>query len=287
MDIHTKLNELLSSGCRIEQILADIISFFRDILLLKSQSSSDDIKNNSGYYSPEILEKLSIYDIENILDLAFDFYEKLKYSINQEMELEFFLIKLTKYKDFIRPGTLLKQIKALQTAFLEKKKLNELEITKTQHNNSENIVKKEAEAIENNVDQPKITESKTTNIEALDLNKKNGSEKEKINIQKTISIEQQSNISQKIETTKKSENIAVQTFEIKNNIDEKEANIQKIIHNDDNVESISKTEKIEENKSQSFSLSSLLPNNINTNETSYYEINKKNLKEIFSCTEYR
>ena len=34
--------------------------------------------------------------IENILDLAFDFYEKLKYSINQEMELEFFLIKLTK-----------------------------------------------------------------------------------------------------------------------------------------------------------------------------------------------
>mgnify|MGYP003451671718 CR=1 FL=1 len=55
---------------------------------------------------------------------------------------------------------------------------------------------------------------------------------------------------------------------VKNNIDEKEANIQKIIHNDDNVESISKTEKIEENKSQSFSLSSLLPNNINTNETS-------------------
>lgn len=287
MDIHTKLNELLSSGCRIEQILADIISFFRDILLLKSQSSSDDIKNNSGYYSPEILEKLSIYDIENILDLAFDFYEKLKYSINQEMELEFFLIKLTKYKDFIRPGTLLKQIKALQTAFLEKKKLNELEITKTQYNSSENIVKKEAVSIENNVNQPKITESQTTNIEALDLNKKNGSEKEKINIQKTISIEQQSNISQKIETTKKSENIAVQTFEIKNNIDEKEANIQKIIHNDNNVESISKTEKIEENKSQSFSLSSLLPNNINTNETSYYEINKKNLKEIFSCTEYR
>jgi hypothetical protein len=181
----------------------------------------------------------------------------------------------------------LKQIKALQTAFLEKKKLNELEITKTQHNNSENRVKKEAETIENNVEPPKITESQTTNIEALDLNKKNGSEKEKINIQKTISIEQQSNISQKIKTTEKSENIAVQTFEIKNNIDEKEANIQKIIHNDDNVESISKTEKIEENKSQSFSLSSLLPNNINTNETSYYEINKKNLKEIFSCTEYR
>ena len=45
MDIHIKLETLISSGCRIEQILADIISFFRDLLLLKSQISSGDIKN--------------------------------------------------------------------------------------------------------------------------------------------------------------------------------------------------------------------------------------------------
>ena len=58
------------------------------------------------------------------MELSFQFYEKLKYSINQEIELEFFLVKLSKYKDFIRPGTLLKQIKMLQTSFLEKKKIN-------------------------------------------------------------------------------------------------------------------------------------------------------------------
>ena len=127
-EIHLKIEELLSLGCRIEQILADIISFFRDLLLLKSQVSSDDIKNNSTSFAPEILEKLSIYDIENILDLSFHFFEKLKYSINQEMELEFFLIKLSKYKDFIRPGTLLRQIKNLQASFIEKKKLNEVDV---------------------------------------------------------------------------------------------------------------------------------------------------------------
>ncbi len=178
-NIHTKLNELLSSGCRIEQILADIISFFRDILLLKSQSSSTDIKNNSNYYSPDILEKLSIYDIENILDLSFDFYEKLRYSINQEMELEFFLIKLTKYKDFIRPGTLLKQIKALQTAFLEKKKLTQTDNSKNQK--SENLVKQESDnsRVENDKKQ-NITSSHEKTEESSTVENINKKEEKKL-----------------------------------------------------------------------------------------------------------
>lgn len=225
MDIHLNLEALLNSGCKIEQILSDIISFFRDILLIKSQASSDDIKNNSSYYSPEILEKLSIYDIENILDLSFNFYEKLKYSINQEMELEFFLIKLSRYKDFIRPETLLKQIKTLQTSFIEKKKLTPI-----------------IETIK-----PEIGKSNTSQEETIAQPKEE-------NIENT----------EKVQSPTKEDIITEQ---------KKSAPLQ----NADKAESVSQQTISENEKSDS-----------ETNKSpSDYDINKKNLKHFFSCTEYR
>ena len=50
--------------------------------------------------------------------------------------VQYFLIKLSKYKDFIRPGTLLKQIKNLQNSFIEKKKLNEIDVPQIKKNES-------------------------------------------------------------------------------------------------------------------------------------------------------
>lgn len=234
MDIHLKLETLLSSGCRIEQILSDIISFFRDILLLKSQTSSDDIKNNSSYYSPEILEKLSIYDVENILDLSFGFYEKLKYSINQEMELEFFLIKLSRYKDFIRPETLLKQIRTLQTSFIEKKKLTE-------------IPKPEINA--------KVIYKSSITTEPKEVKPVAQPIPEKIETQKKEQL-----IPAKDNTDSEIKNIASQ----QNTDIKKEADISHSL-------TIEKNDKNDEVKKT----------------PSDYDINKKNLKQIFSCTEYR
>ena len=269
MDIHLKIEELLSLGCRIEQILADIISFFRDLLLLKSQVSSDDIKNNSSSFSPEILEKLSIYDIENILDLSFHFFEKLKYSINQEMELEFFLIKLSKYKDFIRPGTLLKQIKNLQNSFIEKKKLNEIDVPQIKRNESLNSIS---------------TDSVSTPIE----NKTPEDIKEEIlspQTEKTPLLK----TSEVNETLKQTENKIIETT--KNTLkkvtqeSKPETTVEKVNFTPETTKPV-----IEKTTSSEFSFSSLVQeNNIpeNKEKLSPYEINKKNLKQLFSCTEYR
>lgn len=234
MDIHLKLETLLSSGCRIEQILSDIISFFRDILLLKSQTSSDDIKNNSSYYSPEILEKLSIYDVENILDLSFGFYEKLKYSINQEMELEFFLIKLSRYKDFIRPEALLKQIRTLQTSFIEKKKLTE--IPKPEINT-------------------KVTYKSIITTEPREVKPAVQPIPEKIEVQKKEQL-----IPAKDNTDSEIKNSAsLQNTDIKKEVD---------ISHSLTIEKNDKNDEVKKTPSD-------------------YDINKKNLKQIFSCTEYR
>ena len=290
MDIHLKIEELLSLGCRIEQILADIISFFRDLLLLKSQVSSDDIKNNSSSFSPEILEKLSIYDIENILDLSFHFFEKLKYSINQEMELEFFLIKLSKYKDFIRPGTLLKQIKNLQNSFIEKKKLNEIDVPQIKRNESLNSISTDS------VSTP--IENKTPN--EINIKKESLSpQTEKTPLLKTsevneTSIQKENNF---IETTKvmleevNQESTPETIVEKVNLTPETKSIAEKAVSTSstDNSLTIETKPTIEKTTSE-FSFSSLVQeNNIpeNKEKLSPYEINKKNLKQLFSCTEYR
>ena len=290
MDIHLKIEELLSLGCRIEQILADIISFFRDLLLLKSQVSSDDIKNNSSSFSPEILEKLSIYDIENILDLSFHFFEKLKYSINQEMELEFFLIKLSKYKDFIIPGTLLKQIKNLQNSFIEKKKLNEIDVPQIKRNESLNSISTDS------VSTP--IENKTPN--EINIKKESLSpQTEKTPLLKTsevneTSIQKENNF---IETTKvmleevNQESTPETIVEKVNLTPETKSIAEKAVSTSstDNSLTIETKPTIEKTTSE-FSFSSLIKESTipeNKEKLSPYEINKKNLKQLFSCTEYR
>ena len=273
MDIHLKIEELLSLGCRIEQILADIISFFRDLLLLKSQVSSDDIKNNSSSFSPEILEKLSIYDIENILDLSFHFFEKLKYSINQEMELEFFLIKLSKYKDFIRPGTLLKQIKNLQNSFIEKKKLNEIDVPQIKKDETLNHISSVS------IPTPSPIENKTPN--EINIKKESLSpQTEETHLLKTPEIN---------ETSIQKENNFIETTKVMLEEVNQESTPETIV---EKVNLTPETTKpvIEKTTSSEFSFSSLVQeNNISENKEklSAYEINKKNLKDFFSCTEYR
>ena len=289
-EIHLKIEELLSLGCRIEQILADIISFFRDLLLLKSQVSSDDIKNNSTSFAPEILEKLSIYDIENILDLSFHFFEKLKYSINQEMELEFFLIKLSKYKDFIRPGTLLRQIKNLQASFIEKKKLNEVDVPQIKKDealnkiSTDNItVPVENETQQNINIQKEILSTQTEKTPLLKTSETNDTVKPEEN--KIIE-----NI-KTIPETVVPESPTVTTIKEVDLPKETKPVVEKVVSpssTDSNLTIEPKT-TIEKTTSD-FSFSSLIKESTipeNKEKLSPYDINKKNLKQLFSCTEYR
>ena len=176
-------------------------------------------------------------EIFKFIFISFQFYEKLKYSINQEIELEFFLVKLSKYKDFIRPGTLLKQIKMLQTSFLEKKKINEVpkvEISKTEQTTINKVQEKSSDNKVNNVtSENTVPVIKKEVIPSEDLSQSKPDEKNN-----EVSVSIKSEIKKEIDST-----------------------------NSSPVENEIISEKKE--------------------TVSDYEINKKNLKEIFSCTEYR
>lgn len=127
--IYFEFYTILETGISPEQFLEELILFFRNLLLLKSNVTNKNITSiNKVFYKDEIINQLSIDDIENILELSFQFYEKIKYSIDIKIEVEIFLIKLSKYKEFIRPKQLINELKQIQESLVthtnfEKKKV--------------------------------------------------------------------------------------------------------------------------------------------------------------------
>ena len=87
-------------------------------------------------------------------------YEKARYSVDLKIELEIFFLKIMKYKDFIRPKQILRQLSSLQNFITEKaeitneKKKSTLEQTPIQSNVSH-------ETLEN----PNFNESKINSSE--------------------------------------------------------------------------------------------------------------------------
>ena len=107
--------EILESGISPEQIITDLIKFFRNLLIKKLDiSSSRFIDFNKELLTNEFLDNFTFKDIENILELLFKTYEKIRYSSMGELDIEITLFRLLKYKDIIHPKEILKEIDKLK-----------------------------------------------------------------------------------------------------------------------------------------------------------------------------
>ena len=81
--IFTKYFTMLESGISPEQIIIEMIEFFRNILLLKSNFADKKfLRFDSSFYDKKLLDSFSFEDIENILEVLFKTYENSKSSID-------------------------------------------------------------------------------------------------------------------------------------------------------------------------------------------------------------
>ena len=111
----TSYFEILESGISSEQITTDLIKFFRNLLIKKLDISSNRfIDFNKELLTNEFLDNFTFKDIENILELLFETYEKIRYSSMAQLDIEITLFKLLKYKDIIHPKEILKEIDKLK-----------------------------------------------------------------------------------------------------------------------------------------------------------------------------
>lgn len=118
-NIFTNFTHILDGGISPEQFLIELIKYFRNLLLIKSNLSlKKEINFDPIHYPENIVSKFEMEDIENILEISFNTYEKSRYSVDFKTELELLLLKISKFKDFIRPKQILRQLASLQDSIL-------------------------------------------------------------------------------------------------------------------------------------------------------------------------
>ncbi|HQB61215.1 MAG TPA: DNA polymerase III subunit gamma/tau, partial [Spirochaetota bacterium] len=119
-DLLLEYDNILISGIAPEQIIAEFIKYFRNILFARLNLPFDSAASDQATcYSKAIIEAFSYEDIENILEILFNTYEKSRYTTDIKLEIEACLIKLLNFKEFIRPKQIIKELKMLRQSFFQ------------------------------------------------------------------------------------------------------------------------------------------------------------------------
>ncbi len=111
-----KAGEILLNGVSIDQLLIDLTVYFRSILFIKHGIRKESILGFDGNrYSEKVLNSLSVYQTEKILETLLELHRNLKYSINRNFELELALSRISSIKDYISPGELINEIRRIKS----------------------------------------------------------------------------------------------------------------------------------------------------------------------------
>jgi DNA polymerase III subunit gamma/tau len=95
---------VLASGVSIEQLVANLAEYFRNLLFLKSGIAKDTLLG----YAPQdfdaaVLESLTAGQLEKAIEMLLTLYRNIRFSLNQRFELELLLTRLAQLDTLISP----------------------------------------------------------------------------------------------------------------------------------------------------------------------------------------
>ncbi len=108
-------DEVMTSGVAVEQFVIELTDYYRSLLFLKMGIQKPSLL---GYtvdrFSSEVLQTLSVRQIEKALSLLLELYRNLRYSINGRFEVELVLSRLADLRNYLSREELLERIQALR-----------------------------------------------------------------------------------------------------------------------------------------------------------------------------
>lgn len=108
-------HKILMSGISIDQFVLDITNYFRSILFIKHSIHKESILGfDKKRFSREVIDALSVSQIEHILELLLNLHRNLKYSLNRNFELELTLSKMSAITEYITPGEILNRLEKIK-----------------------------------------------------------------------------------------------------------------------------------------------------------------------------
>jgi DNA polymerase-3 subunit gamma/tau len=114
-----RADAILATGVSIEQFVANLAEYFRNLLFLKSGISKDTLLG----YSPEdfdrqVLESMTASQLEKGIEMLLSLYRNLRFSLNQRFELELLLSRFAQLDSFITPSELRDALKEMKGEIL-------------------------------------------------------------------------------------------------------------------------------------------------------------------------
>lgn len=108
-------SSLLDRGVSVEQFVIDLADYFRNLLFLKAGIRREALLSfPAESYAGEVLETLSLAQLEKAVEMLLDLYRDLKFSLNQRFELDLLMSRMSNLANLITPGELLESIRSLR-----------------------------------------------------------------------------------------------------------------------------------------------------------------------------
>jgi DNA polymerase-3 subunit gamma/tau len=100
-----RMDSILAGGVSIEQFVANLAEYFRNLLFLKSGITRDTLLGYAAEdFDKEVRESLSAEQIEKAIELLLALYRNIRFSLNQRFELELLLSRLAQLDRMIEPA---------------------------------------------------------------------------------------------------------------------------------------------------------------------------------------
>jgi len=108
-------HKILMSGISIDQFVMDITNYFRSVLFIKHSIHKESILGfDKKRFSQEVIDALSVSQIEHILELLLNLHRNLKYTLNRNFELELTLSRMSSIAEYITPGEILNRLEKIK-----------------------------------------------------------------------------------------------------------------------------------------------------------------------------
>lgn len=116
-DVLEKTSDLLDTGISVEQFVIDLAEYFRNLLFIKSGISKQALLSYPvESFSKDILEALSLEQLEKATEMVLELFRNLKFSLNQRFELELLLGRLKRLDELITPAEIIESLKKIKAS---------------------------------------------------------------------------------------------------------------------------------------------------------------------------
>ncbi len=115
----TRMHDLMISGVSVEQAVKDFASFFRALLLIKRNITSESILGiQSSSVDSNLIDIYSEEQLEAALQLFLQLYKDIRYSLEPRYELELALSRISYLHQMASSATLVAQIRELKESLV-------------------------------------------------------------------------------------------------------------------------------------------------------------------------